>query len=241
MCQISKIIQHGYSIVANLQQYEQMLQKLYCFIFSFLSPLSSFFLFSSLSLFGSLSLLPVPVPSLFDQSEMFIGSDDGVASMTTTRSTTLDQPCSISPTLQQFGLIWWWCWAVGYGAIGFRSRWRLVLGIGHSGDCVWDRFWVLVVSPSSVVWVLVSVAVGVSVVELWLESVGAWVESVAGDGYFGLGWIGVKIGWCSWVFWHKRHGRGHSDHRHCHHRHHRRSSCRFDLADLSLFFCGCLF
>ena len=45
--------------ICNLQQYEQMLQKFYCFIFHFLSPLSSFFLFSSLSLFGSLSLLPV--------------------------------------------------------------------------------------------------------------------------------------------------------------------------------------
>ena len=52
--------------VCNLQRYEQMLQKFYCFIFPFLSPLSSFFLFSSLSLSGSLSLLPVPVPSLFD-------------------------------------------------------------------------------------------------------------------------------------------------------------------------------
>ena len=54
---------------------------------------------------------------------------------------------------------------------------------GHDGD----RFWVLVVSPSSVVWVPIPVVVGVSVVEPWLESVGAWVESVAGDGYFGLG------------------------------------------------------
>ena len=65
MCQISKIIQHGYSTLANLQWYGQMLQKFYFFIFPFLSPLSSFFLFSSLSLFGSLSLLPVSVPSLF--------------------------------------------------------------------------------------------------------------------------------------------------------------------------------
>ena len=48
MCQISKIIQHGYSIDANLQQYGQMLQNFYCFIFPFLSLLSSFcsFLFS---------------------------------------------------------------------------------------------------------------------------------------------------------------------------------------------------
>ena len=76
MCQISKIIQYGYSIVANLQQYGQMLQKFYYFIFPFLSPLSSFFLFSSLSLSGSLSFLPIQVPSLFDQSGMFTGSDD---------------------------------------------------------------------------------------------------------------------------------------------------------------------
>ena len=59
MCQISKIIQHDYSTVANLQQYGQMLQKIYYFIFPFLSHLSSFFLFSSLSLSGSLSLQPV--------------------------------------------------------------------------------------------------------------------------------------------------------------------------------------
>ena len=100
MYQISKIIQHGYSTVANLQRYGQMLQKFYCFIFPFLSSLSSFFLFSSLSLSGSLSLLPVLVPSLFDQSEMFTSNDDGVAPATTARSATLDQPRSISPTLQ---------------------------------------------------------------------------------------------------------------------------------------------
>ena len=100
MYQISKIIQHGYSTVANLQRYGQMLQKFYCFIFPFLSSLSSFFLFSSLSLSGSLSLLPVLVPSLFDQSEMFTSNDDGVAPATTARSATLDQPHSISPTLQ---------------------------------------------------------------------------------------------------------------------------------------------
>ena len=97
--------------------------------------------------------------------------------------------------------------------IGFGSRWRSVLGMGHGGDCVWDRFWVLVVSPSSVVWVSVPVVVGVSVVEPWLESVRAWVESVAGDGYFGFGWIGGEIDWCSWVFWRKRHGQGNFDHR----------------------------
>ena len=45
-------------------------------------------------------------------------------------------------------------------------------------------------SPSSVVWVSVPVAVGVSVVEPWLELVGAWVESVAGDGYFGASGMG---------------------------------------------------
>ena len=90
MCQISKIIQHGYSTVANLQRYGQMLQKIYYFIFPFLSPLSSFFLFSSLSLSGSLSLLPVPVPSLFDQSGKFTVSDDGIAPKMTARSATLD-------------------------------------------------------------------------------------------------------------------------------------------------------
>ena len=58
-----------------------------------------------------------------------------------------------------------------------------VLAGFHGGD----RVWVLVVSPSSVVWVSVPAVVGVSVVEPWLESVGAWVESVASDGYFGLG------------------------------------------------------
>ena len=97
--------------VSNLKNYTTWLQyrckfatvrtnvvKIYYFIFSFLSPLSSFFLFSSLSLSDSLSLLPVPVPSLFDQFEMFTGSDDGIASTTTARSATLDQPCSISPT-----------------------------------------------------------------------------------------------------------------------------------------------
>ena len=96
MCQISKIIQHGYSIDANLQQYGQMLQNFYCFIFPFLSPLSSFFLFSSLSLSGSLSLLLVLVPSLFDQFGMLTGNDDGVAPTTTVGSAPLDQPRLIS-------------------------------------------------------------------------------------------------------------------------------------------------
>ena len=112
MCQISKIIQHGYSTLANLQRYGQMLQKFYFFIFPFLSPLSSFFLFSSLSLFGSLSLLPVSVPSLFDQSGMFTISDDSIAPTTITRFATLDlapttrshSSHSISPTLQPLDL-----------------------------------------------------------------------------------------------------------------------------------------
>ena len=69
MCQISKIIQHGYSTIANQQRYRQMLQKLYCFIFSFVSPLSSFFLFPSLSLSGSLSHLP-QTPILSSQTSL---------------------------------------------------------------------------------------------------------------------------------------------------------------------------
>ena len=144
MCQISKIIQYGYSTVANLnlQRYGQMLQKLYCFIFSFLSPLSSFFLFSSLSLSGSLSLLPVPVPSLFDQSGMFTGSDNGVAPMTTARSATLDLTHTPAIWVDLMVVVGCGLWAVivamvvGYGAIGFGSRWRSVLGMGHCGDCV---------------------------------------------------------------------------------------------------------
>ena len=107
--------------------------KIYYFIFSFLSPLSSFFLFSSLSLSGSLSLLPVSVPSLFggeaSETDMCQEQNSGADSdyrrayplwsTGTTRGwdsasevedhwrdwtlrvpTTLDQPCSISPTLQ---------------------------------------------------------------------------------------------------------------------------------------------
>ena len=112
MCQISKIIQHGYSIDANLQQYGQMLQNFYCFLFPFLSPLSSFFLFSSLSLSDSLSILLVLVPSLFDQFGMLTGNDDGVAPTTTARSATLDltpttrshSSHSISPMLQPLDL-----------------------------------------------------------------------------------------------------------------------------------------
>ena len=51
MCQISKIIQHSY----NLQRYGQMWQNFLLFYILFLSPLPSFFLFSSLSLSDSLS------------------------------------------------------------------------------------------------------------------------------------------------------------------------------------------
>ena len=62
MCQISKIIQHSYSTVANLQRYRQMWQNFLLFYILFLSPLPSFFLFSSLSLFGSLSSPSNPNP-----------------------------------------------------------------------------------------------------------------------------------------------------------------------------------
>ena len=55
-------------------------------------------LFSLLSLHFFFSLLShSSVPSLFYQSRMFTSSDNGVASMTTTRSATLVQPPSISP------------------------------------------------------------------------------------------------------------------------------------------------
>ena len=65
--------------------------KSFIILYSLFSLLSlHFFLFSSLSLSGSLSLLPVPVPSLFDQSRMFTVSNDNVAPTTTVRSTTLD-------------------------------------------------------------------------------------------------------------------------------------------------------
>ena len=57
-------------------------------------------LFSLLSLHFFFSLPShSPVPSLFYQSRMFTSSDNGVAPMTTTRSATLVQPPSISPTL----------------------------------------------------------------------------------------------------------------------------------------------
>ena len=65
--------------------------KNFIVLYSLFSLLSlHFFLFSSLSLSDSLSLLPVLVPSLFDQSGMFTGSDDGVALMTIVHSATLD-------------------------------------------------------------------------------------------------------------------------------------------------------
>ena len=83
MFQIPKIIQHCYST-------DRCCKKFYCFIFSFLSPLSSFFLFSSLSLTGSLSFLPVPVPSLFDQFGMFTDSSDNDSVLCHARS----HPCS---------------------------------------------------------------------------------------------------------------------------------------------------
>ena len=58
--------------------------KIFIILYSHFFLLSlHFFLFSSLLLSGSLSLLPVPVPSLFDQSEMFTVSDDDVALTTT--------------------------------------------------------------------------------------------------------------------------------------------------------------
>ena len=64
MCQISKIIQHNYSTVANLQRYGQMWQNFLLFYIIFLSPLPSFFPFSSLSLSGSLSSPSNPNPLL---------------------------------------------------------------------------------------------------------------------------------------------------------------------------------
>ena len=64
MCQISKIIQHSYSTVANLQRYGQIWQNFLLFYILFLSPLPSFFLFSSLSLSGSLSSPSNPNPLL---------------------------------------------------------------------------------------------------------------------------------------------------------------------------------
>ena len=61
----------------------------YSFLFSFLSPLSSFFSFL-FSLTGSLSLLPASSLysslRIFGQSGMFTNSDDSVAPMTTARS-----------------------------------------------------------------------------------------------------------------------------------------------------------
>ena len=68
MWQISKIIQHSYSTVANLQQYGQMWQNFLFFYIIFLSPLPSFFLFSSLSLSDSLSSPSNPNPLLSNLS-----------------------------------------------------------------------------------------------------------------------------------------------------------------------------
>ena len=68
MCQISKIIQHSYSTVANLQRYRQMWQNFLLFFILFLSPLPSFFLFSSLSLSSSLSSPSNPNPLLSNLS-----------------------------------------------------------------------------------------------------------------------------------------------------------------------------
>ena len=68
MCQISKIIQHNYSTVTNLQRYGQMWQFFLLFYILFLSPLPSFFLFSSLSLSGSLSSPSNPNPLLSNLS-----------------------------------------------------------------------------------------------------------------------------------------------------------------------------
>ena len=70
--------------------------KNFIVLYSLFSLLSLHFFFSLLSLSSSLSLLPVLVPSLFDQSEMFTSNDNGVAPATTARSATLDQPRSIS-------------------------------------------------------------------------------------------------------------------------------------------------
>ena len=157
MCQISKIIQHGYNTVANLQRYRQMLQKFYCSIFPFLSPLSSFFLFSSLSLFGSLSFLPVSVPSLFDQSGMFTDSDDGVAPTTTTRSATLDLsharsrrshplPSPFCPpfTLPRFGCGFFFFFFF------FAAIWvDLMVVVGYGDD---DWWWLLVLLMGCLGW-----------------------------------------------------------------------------------------
>ena len=64
MCQISKIIQHSY----NLQRNGQMWQNFLLFYILFLSPLPSFFLFSSLSLFGFFSSPSNPNPLLSNLS-----------------------------------------------------------------------------------------------------------------------------------------------------------------------------
>ena len=77
--------------------------------------------------------------------------------------------------------------------IGFGSRWRSVLGMGHGGDCVWGSRWRLCLRS----------VLGFSCLSLFsslgFSSDGSWCFSggvVAWIGW-GLGWIGC--GW--WVFW----------------------------------------
>ena len=77
--------------------------------------------------------------------------------------------------------------------IGFGSRWRSVLGMGHGGDCVWGSRWRL----------CLRLVLGFSCLSLFsslgFNSGGSWCFSggaVAWIGW-GLGWIGCR--W--WVFW----------------------------------------
>ena len=77
--------------------------------------------------------------------------------------------------------------------IGFRSRWRSVLGMGHGEDCVWGSQWRLCLRS----------VLGFSCLSLFsrlgFSSGGSWCFSggaVARIGW-GLGWIGC---WW-WVFW----------------------------------------
>ena len=106
MCQISKIIQHGYSTFANLQRYGQMLQKFYYFIFPFLSPLSSFFSF----LFSLTLRFPLSSPctdslslrlvrDVHRQRQRHSSDDDNALRHARSRSNH-----SISPTLQPLDL-----------------------------------------------------------------------------------------------------------------------------------------
>ena len=64
MCQISKIIQHSYSIVANLQRYRQMWQNFFIVFYSFSlsSPFIFSFLFSLTLRFPLFSLKPQSSP-----------------------------------------------------------------------------------------------------------------------------------------------------------------------------------